>query len=30
MQYMVEQGLIAQAVPIDSLFAPIYGQEAKP
>jgi 4,5-dihydroxyphthalate decarboxylase len=29
-QYMVEQGLIAQAVPIDSLFAPIYGQEAKP
>jgi 4,5-dihydroxyphthalate decarboxylase len=29
-QYMAEQGLIAQAAPIDSLFTPIYGQEAKP
>jgi 4,5-dihydroxyphthalate decarboxylase len=29
-QYMAEQGLIAQPMPVDSLFAPIYGQEAKP
>jgi 4,5-dihydroxyphthalate decarboxylase len=30
MQYLVEQGLLDAPIPIDDLFAPIYGQEAKP
>ena len=29
-QYLVDQGLIAAPVPIEQLFVPIYGQEAKP
>jgi 4,5-dihydroxyphthalate decarboxylase len=29
-QYLVDQGLIAETVPIEQLFVPIYGQEAKP
>jgi 4,5-dihydroxyphthalate decarboxylase len=29
-QYLVEQGLIAGPVPIEQLFVPTYGQEAKP
>jgi len=29
-QYLVDQGLIAAPLPIEQLFAPIYGQEATP
>jgi 4,5-dihydroxyphthalate decarboxylase len=29
-QYLAEQALIEKAVPVEDLFVPIHGQEAKP
>ena len=30
MQYLADQALIEKPVPIESVFAPIFGQAAKP